>query len=511
MLKVLLVDDEPNIRAGIKMIIPWEELGFEVCGEGENGEDGLKKIFELQPDLVLADVRMPGMTGIQLIEAAKNQGADCRFMIVSGYSDFTYAKEAISLGVEGFILKPIDEDELTENLKTVRDKILAEKERTIRENESGEYLREQKLRSILMGETNGENILSGCTSFDIALIEAIHPDYSNGQRNIVNEIKDFLGNTNDCDIVSAHLLTSIAVIFRNKPNGEAKDILKRFKQLHGGDIFITMGERTDDPSQIRNSYLSAEALMRDRFLYSDCELLTPEMRADTREEADLDSYADTIYAFIEINDTAKLKKCMDDFCSSLRKCGYSAERCKVACITLVMDINTKMIKNIGEKKTEQIFNCDLLRDKIGSCGGLFDIIELMQQTFTEISNVHFGKTTKSTMERVVRYIQANYNQELRLEMLAGIFGYNSAYLGKVFHQYTGENFNNYLDKIRITEAKRLLAMEEYKVYKVAEMVGYTNINYFHNKFKKYVGVSPLSYKKSCGKGGSESDSDENEE
>ncbi len=450
MLKVLLVDDEPNIRAGIKMIIPWDELGFEVCGEGENGEDGLKKIFELKPDLVLADVRMPGMTGIQLIEAAKNQGADCRFMIVSGYSDFTYAKEAISLGVEGFILKPIDEDELTENLKTVRDKILADKERTIRENKSGEYLREQKLRSILMGESGGENILSGCTSFDIALIE-------------------------------------------------------------GGDIFITMGERTADPSQIRNSYLSAEALMRDRFLYSDCELLTPEMRVDTREEADLDSYADTIYAFIEINDTAKLKKCMDDFCDSLRKCGYSAERCKVACITLVMDINTKMIKNIGEKKTEQIFNCDLIRDKIGSCGGLFDIIELMQQTFTEISNVHFGKTTKSTMERVVRYIQANYNQELRLEMLAGIFGYNSAYLGKVFHQYTGENFNNYLDKIRITEAKRLLAMEEYKVYKVAEMVGYTNINYFHNKFKKYVGVSPLSYKKSCGKGGSESDNEENEE
>ena len=75
MLKVLLVDDEPNIRAGIKMIIPWEELGFEICGESENGEDGLKKIGELSPDLVLADVRMPGMTGIQLIEAAKKSGS----------------------------------------------------------------------------------------------------------------------------------------------------------------------------------------------------------------------------------------------------------------------------------------------------------------------------------------------------------------------------------------------------------------------------------------------------
>ena len=100
----------------------------------------------------------------------------------------------------------------------------------------------------------------------------------------------------------------------------------------------------------------------------------------------------------------------------------------------------------------------------------------------------------------MQYIHANYNRELRLEMLAGIFGYNSAYLGKVFHQYTGDNFNNYLDNIRITEAKRLLTEEDYKVYEVAEMVGYSNINYFHNKFKKNVGISPLAYKKQYGSG-----------
>ena len=116
------------------------------------------------------------------------------------------------------------------------------------------------------------------------------------------------------------------------------------------------------------------------------------------------------------------------------------------------------------------------------------------------------------MERVVQYIQSNYNSELRLEILANIFGYNSAYLGKVFHQYTGENFNNYLDRIRITEAKRLLAQDGYKVYEVAEMVGYTNINYFHNKFKKYVGISPLNYKRQCrGENIGENDDSDDEE
>lgn len=139
----------------------------------------------------------------------------------------------------------------------------------------------------------------------------------------------------------------------------------------------------------------------------------------------------------------------------------------------------------------------MIISQIGAMNSLFEIIELMKRELIEISNTFYGRTTKSTMERVVRYIRANYSQELRLEMLANIFGYNSAYLGKVFHQYTGDNFNNYLDRIRITEAKRLLSTDEYKVYEVAEMVGYTNINYFHNKFKKYVGISPLNYKKEC--------------
>jgi two-component system response regulator YesN len=159
-----------------------------------------------------------------------------------------------------------------------------------------------------------------------------------------------------------------------------------------------------------------------------------------------------------------------------------------------MDIKAKTSESLNDKKSEQFFNEEII-STISGMNSLFDIIQLLKSVFSEASNVLFGHTTKSTIERVVQYIKSNYRQELRLELLASIFGYNSAYLGKVFHQYTGENFNNYLDRIRITEAKRLLSMHEYKVYEVAEMVGYTNINYFHNKFKKYVGISPLSFKK----------------
>ncbi|MGN1102897.1 MAG: response regulator, partial [Huintestinicola sp.] len=113
MFKVLLVDDEPNVRMGIKMMIPWEEIGCEIIGEAEDGDDGLSKIMISRPDIVIADIKMPGKTGIEMTEAAKALGFKGKVIILSGYSDFSYAKTAISLGVENFILKPVDEDELT--------------------------------------------------------------------------------------------------------------------------------------------------------------------------------------------------------------------------------------------------------------------------------------------------------------------------------------------------------------------------------------------------------------
>ena len=166
---------------------------------------------------------------------------------------------------------------------------------------------------------------------------------------------------------------------------------------------------------------------------------------------------------------------------------------------MLMDVRSQMSRSAADKKPENMISDDFVNE-ISDMHSLSRMVEAIRTKLTDISDACFGKTTKSTMERVVQYIRANYNRELRLEMLAGIFGYNSAYLGKVFHQYTGDNFNNYLDEIRISEAKRLLAMDEYRVYEVAEMVGYSNINYFHNKFKKYVGMSPLSYKKQFGGG-----------
>ncbi len=501
MLKVLLVDDEPNVRQGVRMMIPWDELGLEVIGEGEDGEDGLEKILSMQPDIVIADVKMPGMTGIQMIENAQKNGYDGKCLILSGYSDFTYAKEAMSLGVKGFILKPVDEDELIDALKALYEEIKEERKEEVTMQKGSEYLNTQLVRALLLGD---EKIIKSSNldaynynCYDAAIISTSEDMDLDERTLMLTAVKARLEIFGNIDIITPDLSGITAVLFKGWKRNDILEFLTKLNKDYFGKIFVTVGDTVSNPYDINRSYQEAGALFKNRFMYLHCGVVTNDtLDTESKAENEIDEIIAKIYAYVEINDLDKLSATLEMLRQTLCNNSFTAERIKVICITGAMELKARIAKNIGDKKTEQFLNDEFIAH-LGERSSLFDIIEYLKKTLSDLSNTHFGRTTKSTMERVVQYICSNYNRELRLEQLATIFGYNSAYLGKVFHQYTGENFNNYLDRIRITEAKRLLGLDEYKVYEVAEMVGYTNINYFHNKFKKYVGMSPLNYKRQC--------------
>ena len=134
-IKVLLCDDEQIVREGLRYIIDWEALGFTICGEAENGEDALAKIEKYKPGLVLMDIRMPKISGLELIAMMRGSGFTGEFIILSGYSDFEYARTAIRHGVSFYLTKPIDEDELEQALVSIREKISSRKDKEV-----GKYL-----------------------------------------------------------------------------------------------------------------------------------------------------------------------------------------------------------------------------------------------------------------------------------------------------------------------------------------------------------------------------------
>lgn len=127
MLKIMIVDDEFYFREALKVSLPWNELGFMICGEAKNGKEALEKLEDLKPDIILVDINMPIMDGLEFVQEIRETGSGCKIIILTGHSEFLYAKQAVQLGVYNYILKPVNEKELTETLFKIKKAIHREK------------------------------------------------------------------------------------------------------------------------------------------------------------------------------------------------------------------------------------------------------------------------------------------------------------------------------------------------------------------------------------------------
>ena len=152
MLKVLIIDDEPYLREGLKHIVDWKANGFEICGEAADGDEGYRKILDLKPDIILLDIQMPGKLGLEILKDERKNGIEGRFIIISGYSNFKYAKEAIKYGVKEYLLKPIDEDELLEIALKLKKEIEEENKRKNSKDKNKQALLEYVLGQMILNK-----------------------------------------------------------------------------------------------------------------------------------------------------------------------------------------------------------------------------------------------------------------------------------------------------------------------------------------------------------------------
>lgn len=148
----MIIDDEQIVREGIEELIDWEEAGYRLGSSGRDGREGLANILRENPDLVLVDIKMPGLNGLEVIKEAKSQGFSGHFIILTGFSEFEYAKAAISMGVEGYLLKPIDEDELLEYVEKIRKKLEEKAILNQYHSQNEDKARQELLRRIVLNE-----------------------------------------------------------------------------------------------------------------------------------------------------------------------------------------------------------------------------------------------------------------------------------------------------------------------------------------------------------------------
>ncbi len=507
MYRVLIIDDEEIVREGIRDLIDWEAEGFEICAEGRDGRDGLKKTLEFEPDLVLVDIKMPGLSGIELIRAAREEGFEGNFIILTGYSEFDYAKSAIILGVKGYVLKPIDEDELLERVRQVREEIVSRETETAWNLGNEGKAREELLRRILLKLEDADKLEKEIRRYRLDSFLEHHTfctailadkELMVGQEDsrFFERIEEFVEGLPG-EIEKVMMENNAVLISRDMDYrlwaGQLELRNAHIARKYGRGFLICVGHNVSGWYDLCHSYEFASWLSENAFLFGQYPSLSMEVIRKPQQAGENPSI-DYFYMLMEIGDLDGIADCVENYRH------YCQEHLiKEPDIKVQVMYNLMLLKNRadqqggGDKDGEQ--NMMLLMERLMKAEELDELLGIYREILQDMCRRIGCDDSGTVIKRMYYYMEKNYAQNLKLETIAKLFNYNSTYLGKIFRKEIGENFNNVLDNIRITNAKRLLMETDLKVYQVSEQVGYSNLDYFYMKFRKYVGMSPKEFRK----------------
>ncbi|MCR6109572.1 response regulator transcription factor [Bacillus sp. A301a_S52] len=508
MYNVLIVDDEPIVREGLKTIIPWEHYGFHVTGTAEDGEAALEKYEDVSPDLIISDIRMTGMNGLKFIETIRENDHRVRCLLLSGYADFDYARQAIRHDVAGYLLKPVDEEELIGYLVRIKSELRKEEERTVLTKHGEEKRQEDVLTSVIMTppmlKREKEKLIRHTIESELdwerydLLVMVVEKRTGEGVLRTAKEmVKGLVQNSTDM-IVFFHepyvgILLNGSMGFKEK-----HDLFKKIKSAMAEERYYITAALGGSVARLETLHISFETacnLIRKKFFYPRGELLYAEKKADLTAEvaSDCDTLVHQLYAALEVGVYQSVPSLVKNirFAGKLNTCERTVKQRYITVLTTVL--NKLRVTKCGKEKA--IIHALEKVTQIHRINHIEDLVHFSEELIICLFNQMDYSETDGQLKKLLLMIETNYNENLKLEKLADVFNYNSAYLGKLFRRYTGHYFNTYLDHVRIRHAKEYL-LQGYKVYQVAEMVGYSHVDYFHSKFKKYVGISPSKYRKS---------------
>ncbi|RCX22644.1 two-component system response regulator YesN [Fontibacillus phaseoli] len=511
MIKVLIVDDEPKLREGLRTFIDWFAHGYIVVDTAANGNEALEKYKIYRPDLVIADIRMPGMDGLQLIQQLRVLDPMLHVLILSGYADFDYAKKAITHRTDGYLLKPVDEEELIDYLQKIKQQISDEKIAELWQHTTREWGREVFIRSLLNENEEEKPTLDKAEelgllwkSYQVLLINLHMEDDSDTEitarmRKKAVELFEQIGRGY---VFSYH--TQIGILLKTPILGvEMEETYNKIREAGigaGVDFTAALGPKVFNLEEVCRSYAAARELNKNHFFHGNGKLLSLETVQEgqaTKESGEwpTEPLHEQLYYTVEVGNRETMRSLVRRTGQSLVSDGLSEGEIKRRFVEMLASILGKGLQQSPELQSRSKEFSDYLSEihKVWTLEGVYEKTEFfLEQMMSGLGEGGKHREVKIMLDLIHR----NFSDNLKLETLSGIFNYNSAYLGKLFKNATGEYFNTYLDKVRIEKAKSLLE-EGLKVYQVAEKVGYTNVDYFHSKFRKYVGTSPSAYRKTA--------------
>ena len=528
MYNVMLVDDEEEVRVAIEKKINWQELGFQVIATAENGQEALELALEKQPDVVMTDINMPFMNGLEFCKQLKSQQPATKVVIFSGYDEFEYAKEAIELSAEEYILKPIDADELYKVFARIKANLDDEldKMRNIQNlekyyQESFPFFREQFLIGLIEGHIEADRI------------SEIAADYGEGIRGnfyAVGMIKLSFDKIDEVNNVDRKLL-SVSLNQLTKQSLEGRENyhcinylgnvivlgcfdeeweydefaleLDRICKMSGKLIKIPttagIGIVVSDLKDLFSSFKSAREAVSYRILFDDNQAIS--IKDVEPKEAAVNLFendnVNIILKQIKIGSEEELNQAIHEFFAGLSHKGIAIYQLKLSILEAYFEI-------IKLAKSYDISDIDL-SNKDGDVLAIldeFDSFELIEKWFVdkclsirrEISQTR-SDSTSLLIDKAKEYIGEHFSDsDLSVDRVCSYLSVSANYFSALFKKSTGDSFVTYLTNIRMKKAVELLETTDEKAYIIAGMIGYDEPNYFSYVFKKAYGISPSKYR-----------------
>ncbi|MFR0018837.1 MAG: response regulator [Paraclostridium sp.] len=490
MYKLYLLDDEPFILEGLKYIIDWEEYGFDVVGTSSNGEDGFNFIKNEDVDLIITDIMMPKMTGLELISNLKKINHNAKFIVLSAFQEFQYAKEAISMGAENYLTKPIDEDELIQTIEGVKKKI----EKIKLEKVDTKIFKNDLILKLICNKNN-DGVL------DRLRLEGVNLNYKNlcvvilefaEGGNINNHILNYIDNLNYEYCVN--LQNQILIIMDKESIN--KDTLRNLKDdlssITNEQIYISRGKYVDSIDNLNCSYQSAKDIHEYKLVYPNISWIREyKEKSYNLENIDYIDF-DNLKKLLLNKDNKESLNYIESIFSKLKKDeNLTVKQIKTKSIEVFLNVynyfnDSKIIKGLDLYLEKVINSVNLEQIQIE----LNNMIKHRQSKLEETDD-----SISPIILKLLRNIEKNYSKDLNLKEISETYNINSIYLGQLFQKETGILFSDYLNNFRVNKAKNLLVETSLKAAEIGELVGYANKNYFYRKFKDIVGITPSEWRK----------------
>ncbi|WP_039766043.1 response regulator transcription factor [Caldicellulosiruptor sp. F32] len=497
--KVLIVEDEVFMREGLKNLIDWKELGFEIVGEAEDGPSAFEFMKKMQVDVLISDIKIPLLSGLDLIEKVKREIKNPpEVIIISGYADFEYAKKAIQHGVVNYILKPIEEEELVETLQKVKSKL--KKRELIKEGRSLFALERSFKESIENSNIKIENgIFVGIVYFK-EMSNWLNFYLDERIENMLLRIKGGFEQLKKEGLMYefSEIGDKYYVVAASEENiQEAYQKLKKMIDF-ATEIVFAFSRKITKWAQFFDAIYEAAYSLNFALFYNQMGItFYSNSLPNSKELLYSKEYDKRLILAIEEN-SQDIQKIVEEMMEDIRKGKYQLEFLMTYLSFVVVSISSyfsRMGLNL-EDEIEYFSNLrlefsnieDIQKNLLKFCEG---ILNKFRQWRASLSN--------GIICELEKYIKENYNKNLTLKSVAQRFYINPVYLGQLFKKHYGMYFNSYLQKIRVEEAKKLLMSTNMKIYEISQAVGYNDTDYFIQCFTKLCNMTPNQFRKKCRK------------